>query len=435
MLLLAFRVTNHRSIAATQELALLAVDDNTWALTTPTGRVLPAVGVYGPNASGKSALLDAMSYARAAVVGSHRWDPDLGTYRNSHLMGNWVSEPSSFEFDMLIGDAEFTYRFAVDDERVVEEELRQKTSRRPRRLFVREYDDYRFSRSLVGPKEAVRELTRPNSLFLSTASQYGHKELDAVARFFRQVLLRNVVTRRRAGGFQIPVNIALSRRLERGWSDVDDLVRLTRVADLGIEDLESRQDENDRRRVFLSHRGIDGEVVYLPFEEESFGTVAWLSLVDAALTALTYGRVLVVDELDRSLHPALTTEFLRLFQDPGLNRTGAQLIFTSHDVALLRSDNAWRLKRDQLWLTEKNSSGSTELYAATEFRGLGRRPKHLEDLYLQGRLGGTPVLDDSGLAGLMLSVRPPRSDERSQGEDRSQASLFEVSEDPSQFES
>lgn len=417
--LIAFRVSNFRSIAAEQELTLLAVDEDPSNISTPAGEVLPAVGVFGPNGSGKSALLEAIAYARTAVVTSYRsWDPEIGTYRVPHALGDYETEPSTFEFEFVVDGDTFDYRFELNDERVLAEQLFQRTTRKPRGLFVRDLDDYQFSRYLTGPKESIRELTRPNSLFLSSALQSGHRELTRVAGFFRRMLTRGLSTRRGPRTLRIGGAFPIARRLDPSGADYDDIVRLMRLADLGIEDLEVRE-EDERLRIFLSHRGQAGRLVPLPYEEESQGTVTWLNLVGEALTCLASGRLMILDELDRSLHPYLTAEFLRLFQDPIVNRNQAQLVFSSHDVSLLRADNKWRLRRDQLWLTEKNSEGATELVAATEFRGVGRKSKDLEDLYLEGRIGGTPVIDDTGLADLALSNAPSRV-----GRGR-QASLFD----------
>lgn len=107
------------------------------------------------------------------------------------------------------------------------------------------------------------------------------------------------------------------------------------------------------------------------------------------LTALDQGSVLLVDELDSSLHPALAAEVVRVFQDPAANPRGAQLIFTTHDATLLGSEVLDRpLNCDQVWITVKRRSGESELYPLTEAKP--RKEENLERGYLRGRYGGVP---------------------------------------------
>jgi AAA15 family ATPase/GTPase len=129
----------------------------------------------------------------------------------------------------------------------------------------------------------------------------------------------------------------------------------------------------------------------LPFDlaEESAGTQTWFALIGPTLSALRNGRILLFDEIDASLHPRLSARLLDLFEDHETNPHGAQLIFTTHDTSLLNY-----LNRDEVWLTEKNRSGTTTLTALAEYGGdKVRRSLNLERAYLQGRFGAVPELD------------------------------------------
>ena len=104
------------------------------------------------------------------------------------------------------------------------------------------------------------------------------------------------------------------------------------------------------------------------------------------LSVLDSGGLLIVDELDASLHPTLTTEVLKLFRSADTNPQGAQLLFSTHDTNLMG-----HLNRDELWLTEKRSDGSTRLGSVAEFAGARVRESiNLERGYLAGRFGGLP---------------------------------------------
>lgn len=112
------------------------------------------------------------------------------------------------------------------------------------------------------------------------------------------------------------------------------------------------------------------------------------------LSVLDRGGTLIVDEIDSSLHPLLTTQLIKLFQEPDTNPRGAQLVFTSHDASLLgRVDGEDILKRDQVWFVEKDKYGETRLFALSEFKP--RAGENHERRYLGGSYGGVPFIDES----------------------------------------
>jgi AAA15 family ATPase/GTPase len=123
------------------------------------------------------------------------------------------------------------------------------------------------------------------------------------------------------------------------------------------------------------------------YGDESLGTQKLFALAGPLLDILENGKVLVIDELDRSLHPLLVRHIVKVFQDSDSNPNGAQLIFTTHDTSLL---DPTLLRRDQIWLTEKNSDQSTELVPLSAFSV--RKNEALERGYLGGRYGGVPIL-------------------------------------------
>lgn len=128
--------------------------------------------------------------------------------------------------------------------------------------------------------------------------------------------------------------------------------------------------------------------------DESLGTLIWLGLVGPVIEAMSTGSVLLVDELDASLHPALVSRLIALFDDPDTNPLRAQLIFNTHDVTVLGDSADPRLiERDQIWFTEKESDGSSRMYALSDFSP--RKNEAIARRYLAGRYGGVPILSDS----------------------------------------
>lgn len=127
----------------------------------------------------------------------------------------------------------------------------------------------------------------------------------------------------------------------------------------------------------------------MEYSAESEGTKTWFRLIGPILTAISSGSVMLFDEIDSSLHPALSAELIKLFQNPLTNPKGAQLILSTHDTSLLN-----HLNRDEVWLTEKQVSGGTRLGALSDFAGERvRKSVNLESAFLHGRFGATPQVD------------------------------------------
>jgi len=134
----------------------------------------------------------------------------------------------------------------------------------------------------------------------------------------------------------------------------------------------------------------------MPLKEESHGTRTLFDIAWPLLQVIQDGAVLVVDELERSLHPALARKIVQLFNDPATNPKNAQIIFTTHDTNLLGTTvGEPALRRDQVWLTEKDDEGATVLYPLTDYKP--RKAENIERGYLQGRYGAIPFLGDLSL--------------------------------------
>jgi AAA15 family ATPase/GTPase len=125
------------------------------------------------------------------------------------------------------------------------------------------------------------------------------------------------------------------------------------------------------------------------FEDESTGTQQFLSLLGSWYDLIKNGALIIIDELDRSLHPLLSRELLKMANDPGINKNGGQLIFTTHDTTLL---DPTLLRRDQIYLTEKNPEGESRLYSLAEYSP--RKDEALQKGYLAGRYGAIPFIGD-----------------------------------------
>lgn len=377
-------------------------------------RVLTVAGIYGPNASGKSNVLDAIAWLSTAVRASLRaWEEEIP--RDAHRFGEGHASPSEFDLELVFGGVRYAYGLEVNDSEVVFESLDSYPARRRRSLFIRHGADIDFRRGF-SEAQGVRELLTPTTLALSAAMRVGNRDCRGVGRAIARIGVGGLPRRRPHAGF------FETMRLFRGESDTaepDSLedsrtaLNLLRFADPGIDSVSVRSEEPPyadgfrRRRLRLVHRGNDDPVTF-DLEDESAGTRAWFHLLGPALAALRNGRLLLVDEIDASLHPRLSARLLESFQDPKTNPHGAQLLFTSHDVTLLNS-----LNRDEVWLTQKGPDGTTSLTALAEFSGERvRKSVNLERAYLQGRFGAIPEVDQAEVRkALGLLAAPPDGQE------------------------
>lgn len=418
-MLLRFEASNHRSILEPIELSMIAVDEDRPAargFELLTERVLAVAGIYGPNASGKSNVLEALAWLSAAVSRSLRtWEKYVP--REPFKFGKGPEGPSAYEIEMEVQGVRYAYRLEVDDVSVLFEGLYGFPERRRRVLFEREGPDIHFRRGL-GSLAGTRELLTPTTLALSAAMRFDEPEVQPFGRALANI---GVMGRRPRSPWRRPMgSIHFASSTERLFDERssaaqpslfddtdtvplnprDSALAMLRFADLGIDDVEIIEEEPDenaaspqlrretRRQLRFLHK-VAGQTVPFDLYEESAGTQMWFSLIGPTLSALRRGRIVVFDEIDASLHPRLSAHLLELFQDPETNPNGAQLIFSTHDTSLLNY-----LNRDEVWLTEKGEEGSTSLTALAEYGGdKVRRSLNLEKAYLQGRFGAVPELD------------------------------------------
>ena len=416
-MLLRFAVANHLSIRESQELSFAASslrdrgDGLIDCKAVQGGSVLPAIVIYGANASGKSNIVNAIAAMQEMVLRSHtQGEPGGGVPRHAFKLDSTCSQtPSRFEIDFVIDDVRYHYGFETTDEVFSAEWLYAFPGSHRRRMFERDNRGFNFGRWLKGQNNNIAGLTRPNSLFLSAAAQNGHEQLSKIYEYFRSIEFASTISipgrtasarftgdepDARVINFLTSINtgvIGYQKRetdiSEKGRAmlrEVDALVKKFTGVTVKIE-----PDEHDKHvAIELAHRGRQGESVYLDLDSESAGTRRLLIVLGLAYQALDEGTLLCIDEVDASLHTYASEAILKLFCRPEINRNGAQIIATTHNTNLMKSSV---LRRDQLWFTEKTPEGATELYPLTDIRT--RKGDNIELGYLQGRFGALPSDD------------------------------------------
>lgn len=425
-LIISFEVENFRSIHERQVLSFVASslkDCEDGIIETPAfgeGRLLPALLLYGANASGKTNIVRAFNSMIGTVLYSQtRGQPggSIPTRIPFMLSEATANEPTVFEINFILDDVRYNYGFSFSEKSFHEEWLFSYPHGTPRKLFERKYQEFSFGRHLKGKNVTIAELTRENSLFLSAAAQSGHEHLTDLYNFFDSI---QVETSLSVSGH------AAERRIkeEHQWKIDDDVIRFLTEINTGIvgyrtkareiseeereltdklnlavksvisevkSDIEFRVDSETEKVIELEHKGRDGERKHFPIHMESAGTLRLLSALPKVLGVLKLGGIVVIDELDLSLHTHASEKLLELFCSRKTNPKGAQLFATTHDTNLLESRC---LRRDQVWFVAKSSDGGSEVYPLTDIRT--RRSDNIEKGYLQGRFGATPgdVIDN-----------------------------------------
>jgi hypothetical protein len=245
-------------------------------------------------------------------------------------------------------------------------------------------------------------------LFLSTAIQLNNAQLRPVFNWITQKLIVLVPG--------VDMNPLLSLNLLRDAGGHEQIMRFMRAADIGIDRLELLEEDHPslpagavrvhfevglplgsppqtlkRLRVLAWHQRADSsEEVALDIGDESDGTQKLFEFSGGWLRALEWGATLLVDELDRSLHPHMMRFLVGLFHSRK-NEKNAQLLFTTHDTTLLDTE---LLRRDQIWFVEKDKQGSSSLYSLLEYSP--RKDEALERGYLKGRYGAIPFIGSIG---------------------------------------
>jgi uncharacterized protein len=353
------------------------------------------------------------------LVSHRRWSPDEGLPREPFAWGPKRAEPSLFEVTLLLGEVRYQYGIRASDDRFVEELLHAWPHGKKQVWFEREDSRFKFGENFKGENKLIEEITRPNALFLSAAVQHNRPQLQTIFSWFRSLQPINLSAGRHS--FRpLPNEIALARLLDEDMIDVrqptlfpnkespapllERFRSLLKQADIGIVDLKVKREgpEDDARRFrppafYLKHQN-ESEDAWLPLEEESRGTQTLFRIGMPLLQVIQEGGMLLVDELERSLHPSLAQQIVRQFNDPVTNPRDAQIVFTTHDTNLLGTTlGEPALRRDQVWLTEKDPGGATVLYPLTDFKP--RKAENLERGYLQGRYGAIPFLGNFSVAG------------------------------------
>jgi ABC-type ATPase involved in cell division len=250
------------------------------------------------------------------------------------------------------------------------------------KVFERNRQEFIKGNGYEGIFETIKQRTTDNQLFLGKAAL---ENVEIAKKVYQRIRELEIFTTSvfHAHDFNERFSRFIFGQIEVGVEILKLSKSLIQKIDTQVVDFEEK-DGN----IKTFHLNDKKERIEFEFGDESSGTQRLISFMPLVIYTLIEGRVLVVDEFERSLHPEIAQYILSLFNDPDVNKNGAQFIFATHDTTLLSPEN--KLRRDQINLVEKNEKGETEMFAVSDIKGI--REGNYEKWYLEGRLGAVPYI-------------------------------------------
>lgn len=412
-MLIGFSVGNYKSFKETVTLSMVAssiteeekeLDENNVFEINHKLNLLKSAAIYGANASGKSNLIAAINFMKWFVLNSSKETQvseaiDIEAFR---LSTETEKEPSFFEIVFLLEGKNFRYGFEVNAREVVSEWLFQADDSEEQMLFERDFDNYILDNFPEG--QGISDKTRSNALFLSVVAQFNGKVSGKILLWFSKTL-------QLISGLQDTQYRKETLESFENESHRHDIIEFIKKLDLGITDIQITNKPlpivSQKTAMYGSlypyleikpavktvHRKYDAEGKQSAIElfdidkHESEGTNKLFALAGLLLDTLRTGKILLIDELDARLHPLITRELICLFNSNETNPHNAQLIFTTHDTNLLSSKT---FRKDQIWFTEKDNKGATDLYSLVEYK-VGKDASFERD-YIIGKYGAIPFI-------------------------------------------
>lgn len=420
-MLVKFKVKNFKSFKDLTEFSMESTklknlkDNNTFDINNIS--LLKSAVVYGANASGKSSLLDAMEQMKQIVKNSVSIETTKKYFHQSFFLNvNTEMKETFFEKEFIVKEIFYRYGFEIaKDSTISKEWLYQKKlqpNARETRLFDRNLQSIELG-PLFKEGKLIEDKTRENALFLSVVAQFNGEISERILDWFEKFNILSSIKN------EVFKHYSFNKLEDEAFKN--KIVKFIKSADLNIYDIskknitfdELKKDNNELEKLpdfvlnELKEKGLSTiETMHMQYNDdnsfnqfksfdlgfESDGTQKLLALAAPILETLTDGTVLVIDELDNSMHTELVKAIVKLFNSKESNPNNAQLIFTTHDTKLLSQE---LFRRDQVWFVDKNIYGASELYSLVEYgKGTARNDLILEKNYLDGKFGAKPYIND-----------------------------------------
>lgn len=411
--LIEFSVENHRIFKERATFSLATRKNDGHTFESNGENLLKASLIYGPNASGKSSLLDALDTLRGGILFSANTSEDFErTSKLPHdpFLGsvNTKTQPSLYEVVFSLSETAFDgiykYKFSILPDHVVTESLVEfTTSGEERSHLNRSGQQINTSDLFKGAQILVDQGVGNNALFVTAAALLKHPFALTMISAFKNL---NIISGVHSDGYkgftvkEFKKNSLFKRKILQYLRTADFCIK-----DGLVEEINDSEADDSNAKVSLSKRVKKDLILFfehpiwgdnekqvgtfrLGLRNESIGTVSFLNILGPVTDTLESGKVLFIDELDNSLHPLLTKFIIDLFESKEINVKNAQLVATTHDTSLLSYKDEFI--RDQFWFTEKDEFGAAKLFSLAEFDL--RNDTEFSRKYLEGRFGALPFI-------------------------------------------
>lgn len=383
--------------------------------------ILPTLGIFGGNASGKSNFIDAIDFIRNLVVNYSSLQNFIPVEKYL-LDEKTIAEPASFYLQMLIEENIYHFTLSLDENKIISEKLEVENSSSKKTLYSRDGEKITLGEKYKSNERLnfIAKGTRANRLFLSNTIDQQAKDFQNVYNWFENLLILSPESIFGQKDFNLDEYINVLNNflpsLDTGIEKVELKKKDFRTIDLPQElkdqVLRDFQPGVPATQVLLSRRGFtfvfnkndQGEIEAselitkhktsfglrdFNLHMESMGTLRAIELIPIFFELTKNPLVVIIDEIDRSLHTEMTRGLIEYFLDHYENESRSQLIFTSHDTNLLSQEI---FRRDELWIVERNKYNESKIFSIGDFKDV-KKNHNLESLYLQGRLGGRPRIN------------------------------------------
>jgi len=357
--------------------------------------------LIGPNASGKTSALKALSFLSWFVSNSFvglKGEEEIPLDAFAFL----GTKENISEFELIFEHEGSVYKYILHlckTHVVLEELYSKKETQHFTYLFKREWNPENqitdITQRVPGLKtEIVKEVLRKNVSLIAASVAIKNDALIDISRFW-QTIISNVY---RMGKSWDTSSLGREKLFDatKDFNSNQDFfkkaVNFLRDIDLGLDDIkiEERDAPNAKtgeiRKIYLPYgvHNVDGKEYQLPFAFESSGTKNMFVLLNYLFPVIASGGVAVIDELEIDLHPHTLPRIIELFANPETNPKNSQLLFTSHSLEILNY-----IEKEQVVLVEKNKDCKSELYRLDEIKGV-RRDDNIYAKYMAGAYGAVP---------------------------------------------
>ena len=346
-------------------------------------KFLPVCVLYGANGGGKSNVLEALSFIPKMVSKYIFFDNNFLKEKYHKFDNKCKKLPIKFDFLFRIEDNTFKYFISFIENKIIEENLYYKNAKEDNAKIIFERNADKIELGDILKDIHVKNINENIPLLIFIEINYNFEIIKKIINWFSNTCIIN---------FDMPISdiqypLLVNKQKEKFFN-------LINLMGINIKDVRFEKDKNNQiKEIYMKHQDKNGNIIELPFLEESAGIRKVFSLLYSIISSIEQGKLIIIDELDVKLHPGLLQYIIELFTNPKINKKGAQLVFTSHDTYTM---NPQIFRRDEIYFCALNSNNASTLYSLSALKNENeKKPKKNEQYakkYLEGKYGADPYL-------------------------------------------